>query len=197
MADYTKPTADASVSAAANFSELESLSNPKIPTGVVRSKYMLKFHILDKMDVRRFEIDKKNSKNVSHVCYFCNICFNLTWRMFGVDGKGTYDTTTVLRHLKLDCTGGGKDCPEILDLVKKETASKKRKTEILSKNLKDYHADEGQNLEQKGRNTNQSNIRNMIDTQSYHNRALSAQANFFLYSKSSVPVSMFNYPLFN
>ena len=36
----------------------------------------------------------------------------------------------------------------------------------------------------------------MIDTQSYHNRALCAQAHFFLYSKSSVPVSMFNDPLF-
>ena len=75
--------------------------------------------------------------------------------MFGVDGKGTYDTTKVRCHLKLECTGGGKDCPEILDLVTKETAGKKRKTELLSKNLKDYHAAEGHNLEQKGRNTNQ------------------------------------------
>ena len=41
-----------------------------------------------------------------------------------------------------------------------------------------------------------STIRNMIDTQSYHNRALCTKANIFLYSKSSVPVSMFNNPLF-
>ena len=149
MADYTKPTADASVSAAANFSELESLSNPKIPTGVVRSKYIIKFHLLDKIDVRRLEIDKKNSNNVSHVCSFRNICFNLTWRMFGVDGKGAYETTKVLCHLKLEFSGGGKDFPEILDLVTKETASRKRKTEILSKNLKDYHAAEGQNWSRK------------------------------------------------
>ena len=81
MADSTEPTAAAAVAAAAVFAELEVLSNPKIPTGVVRSKYMQKFHLLDKMDVRRLEIDKKNSKNVSHVCYFCKICFNLTWRM--------------------------------------------------------------------------------------------------------------------
>ena len=102
MADSTKPTAAAAVATAANFAELEGISNPKIPTCVVRSKYMLNFHILDKMNVRRLEIDKKNRNNVLHVCYFCNICFNLTWRMFGVDGKGTYDTTKVLRHLKLE-----------------------------------------------------------------------------------------------
>ena len=119
------------------------------------------------MDVRRLEIDKKNSNNVSHVCSFCNNCFNLTWRMFGVDGKGTYDTTKVLRHLKLECTGGGKDCQEIPDLVTKETASKKRKTELLSYNRKDYHAAEGQKLEQKGRKTKQSNISNTVDTHSY------------------------------
>ena len=86
---------------------------------------MLKFHILDITNVRRLDIDKKNRNNVSHVCYFCNIFFNLTWRMFGVDRMGTYDTTKVFRNLNLECTGGGKDCPEILDLVTKETASKK------------------------------------------------------------------------
>ena len=32
MADSTKPTDVAAVSAAANFAELEALSNPKIPT---------------------------------------------------------------------------------------------------------------------------------------------------------------------
>ena len=100
MADSTKPTAAAAVAAATNFAELEALSNPKIPTGVVRSKYMIKFHLLDKMDVRRLEINKKNSNILSHVCSFCNICFNLTWRMFGVDGKGTYDKPKVLCHLK-------------------------------------------------------------------------------------------------
>ena len=57
---------------------------------------------------------------------------------------------------------GGKKFPEILDLVTKEIASKKRKTELLSKNLKDYHAAEGQKLEQKGRKTKQLNIRNMM-----------------------------------
>ena len=111
MADSTEPTAAASVAPYANFEKLEALSNVKIPTGFVRSKYMLKFHLQDKMDVRRLEIDKNNSNNVSHVCSFCSICFNLTCRMFGVDGKGTYDTTKVLCHLKLECTGGGKDCP--------------------------------------------------------------------------------------
>ena len=105
MADSTKPTAAAAVAAAAVLEELESLSNPKIPTGVVRSKYMQKFHLLDKMDVRRLDIDKQNSNNVSHVYSSCNICFNLTCRMFGVDGKGTYDTTKVIHHLNLDCTG--------------------------------------------------------------------------------------------
>ena len=48
MADSIKTTAAPAVAAAANFEELEALSNPKIPTGVVRSKYMLKFHLLDK-----------------------------------------------------------------------------------------------------------------------------------------------------
>ena len=36
----------------------------------------------------------------------------------------------------------------------------------------------------------------MMNTQSYHNRALCAQENFFLYSKSSIPISMFADPLF-
>ena len=45
MADSTKPTAAAALAAAANFTELEALSNPKIPTGVVRSKYMVKFYL--------------------------------------------------------------------------------------------------------------------------------------------------------
>ena len=85
-------------------------------------------------------------------------CFNLTCRMFGVDGKGTYDKTEVLRQLKLERTGRGKYFPEILDLVTKETAGKKRKTELLFKNLKDYHAAEGQKLEQKRRKTQQLNI---------------------------------------
>ena len=48
MDDSTKPTAAAAVAAANNFAELEDLSNPKIPTGVVCYKYMLKFHLLDK-----------------------------------------------------------------------------------------------------------------------------------------------------
>eukprot|EP00979_Chaetoceros_neogracilis_P008806 scaffold1972_cov265-Chaetoceros_neogracile.AAC.20 len=73
------------------------------------------------------------------------------WRKYiviGLEGKGAYDTTKVLRHLKSECTGGGKDCPEILELVAKEIAGKKRRTEQLSKHLKDYHAAEGQRLEQ-------------------------------------------------
>ena len=53
MADYTEPTASAAVSAAAVFAELEALSNPKMPTCVVCSKYMQKFHLLDKMHLRR------------------------------------------------------------------------------------------------------------------------------------------------
>ena len=88
--------------------------------------------------------------------------------------------TKVLRHLNLECTGGVKDFPEILDLVTKEIASKNWKTELLSKNIKDYHAAEGYKLEQKGRKIKQWNIRNLIDTQSYHNRVLCAQAHFFL-----------------
>ena len=110
MADSTEPTADAAVAAAAVFAELEALSNTKILTGVVRSNYMQKLHLLNKMDVRRLEIDKKNSINVSHVCSFCNIFFNLNWRVFGVDRKDTYNTTKVLRHLKLECAGGVKYC---------------------------------------------------------------------------------------
>ena len=39
MADSTEPTAATAVAAAANFAELEALSNPKNSTGVVRSKY--------------------------------------------------------------------------------------------------------------------------------------------------------------
>ena len=69
--------------------------------------------------MRRLDTNKRNSNNVSHVCYFCNICFNLTWQIFGVDGKGKYNTTKFLRYLNLDCTGGGKDCPKILDIVTK------------------------------------------------------------------------------
>jgi len=181
--------------------QLEALPDPQMPTGIVRSKYMKKFLLLDKMDVRRLEIDKKKN-NVTHVCSFCNICFNISWRKYiviGLEGKGAYDTTKVLRHLKSECTGGGKDCPEILELVAKEIAGKKRKTEQLSKHLKDYHAAEGQRLEQspEGRKKvkKQSDIRG-LDTQSYHDRALCAQAHFFLYSKSSIPVSMFDDPLF-
>ena len=66
MADSTETAAAAAVAAAAVFAELEALSNPKIPTGVVRSKYMKKFHLLDKIDVRILEIGNKNSNNVSH-----------------------------------------------------------------------------------------------------------------------------------
>ena len=54
---------------------------------------------------RTIEIEKKNSNNLSRVCSFCNTGFNLTWQMLGVDGKGTYDTTKVIHHLNLDCTG--------------------------------------------------------------------------------------------
>ena len=74
LADSTKPTATAAVAAAAVPAELEAISNPKISTGVVRPNYMQKFHLLDKMDVRRLDINKKNSNNVSHVCSFFNIC---------------------------------------------------------------------------------------------------------------------------
>ena len=127
------------------------------------------------MDVRGLKIAKK-SNNVTHVCSFCNICFNISWRKYteiGLDGKGPYDTTKVLHHLKSECTGGGKDCPEIPELVAKQIACKKRKTEQVSKN---YHAAEGQKLEQQGRKKvkKQSDIRSTIVTQSYHNRALYA-----------------------
>ena len=47
MDDSTEPTSTAAVAAGAVLAELEALSNPKIPTGVVRSKYMQKFHLLD------------------------------------------------------------------------------------------------------------------------------------------------------
>ena len=66
----------------------------------------------------------------------------------------------------------------------------------MTKNPKTYHANQGQISDQKGRKTKQSNIRNMLGTQSYHQKALCAQAHFFLYSKSSVPLSMFDDPLF-
>ena len=200
-AEPTIPIA-AATEVATSLEQLQALPDPIRPTGIVRSKYMKKFLLLDKMDVRRLEMDK-NGKNVTHACSFCNICFNITWRKYvviGLEGKGAYDTTKVLRHLKSECTGGGKDCPEILELVAKEIAGKKRKTEQLSKQLKSYHASEGQRLEQspEGRKTvkKQSDIRGMIDTQSYHDRALCAQAHFFLCSKSSIPISMFDNPLF-
>ena len=47
MADSTEPepTAAAAVAADDVFAELGALSNPKIPTGVVRSKYMQKFYL--------------------------------------------------------------------------------------------------------------------------------------------------------
>ena len=44
MAESNEPTSADAVSAAAVLEELEALSNPKIPTGVVRFKYMQKFH---------------------------------------------------------------------------------------------------------------------------------------------------------
>ena len=45
--------------------QLESLPDPKI-SGDVRSIFAKKFHLLDKIDERRLEVDNKK-KNVSHV----------------------------------------------------------------------------------------------------------------------------------
>ena len=101
--------------------------------------------------------------------------------MFGVDGKGKYNTAKVLSHLKLECTGGGKDCPEILDLVTKETASKKAEDKTF--------VQESLGLS--------CCWRPKIGSQRYQNRDLCAQAHLFLYSNSSVTVSIFNDPLFN
>ena len=75
------------------------------------------------------EIDTKNSNNVSHVSSFCTICFYLSWQKYtkiSLDGKGSYDTTKVLRRLKRERASGGKNCQEILELVTKEIASRKR-----------------------------------------------------------------------
>ena len=124
--------------------QLESLPDPKIP-GDVCSIFAKKFHLLDKMDERRLEVDNKK-KNVSHICSFCNNCFNLSWQKSkrGLDGKGTYDTTKVLRHLEEERKGGGKECTEILELVAKKAETKKRKMELLTNELKMFHSDAGQ-----------------------------------------------------
>ena len=58
---------------AAVCAKLEALPAPKIPRNV-RSIYVQKFHLLDKMDARRLEIDK-NKNHVSNLCSFCYKCY--------------------------------------------------------------------------------------------------------------------------
>ena len=192
--------------AAETLEALQALPAVNKPTAITRSPFIKKFTLLDDVDPRRLElVDGK--KNATHVCNYCNECVHFGWRTGMLKGKftpgfGTYDTTTAIRHLTL-CTGGGKDCEEIIANKVKSEASKKRKIDEVAVKLELYHAERGETEinEKKGkgnkrRKTQQMNIEYMMDPQSYRDRALCAQAHFFLYSKSSVPMSIFEDPLF-
>ena len=175
---------------------LEALPDPKVPTGTVRSKFMKKFHLLYKMDPRRLEINDK--KNATHVCSFCNQCFSLEWRrrrdkdgsFMDDPGKGSYDTTKALRHLHQDCTGGGQQCPEIIEYRNQlENREKKKKAETGSAG-----GQKGQGKKKKAKK--QLSITSMLDPRTYRDKALCSQAHFFVYSEPPVPFSTFEDPVF-
>jgi len=176
------------------IAKLEALPAPTVPSGRQLSPFIQKFRLLPQMDPRRLETEEVglSKHNVTHVCSFCNKCIFIFWRKAkktettknSLDGRGSYDTTKPRRHLEKVCEGGGKVCPEIIQWQLNQNQTKKRKSmEQTSK-------------AQKKTKTAQGNIRSIFDTQSYHNRALCAQSHFFLYSKSSIPIAMFEDPLF-
>ena len=209
MADdnITAPAATAEDNIAAEIlAKLQALPDVKRPTSSPRSPFMKKFSLLTKLDPRRLEIVDK--KNATHVCSLCNECVHFDWRRGTkkgrlTDGFGSYDTTKALKHLTSSCSGGGKDCDEVLAYQLATERKQKRKIADLTVNLKKYHAGRGATEGEVGKGNasnkkakKQQNIQYMLNPQSYRDRALCAQAHFFLYSKSSIPLSMFKEPLF-
>ena len=187
------------------LAKLQALPDVNRPNNNSRSLFMKKFRLLTELDPRRLEVVDK--KNATHVCTLCNECLHFNWRRGkknGVftEGFGSYDTTKAIKHLNVSCTGGGKDCDEVTEHRVTTEASQKRKMDKMKVNLKQYHAEKGA-AEVKGnaggsnkKQKTQQNIQQMLNPQSYRARALCAQAHFFLYSKSSIPLTMFEDPLF-
>mmetsp|Transcript_14603 Transcript_14603/g.21920 ORF Transcript_14603/g.21920 Transcript_14603/m.21920 type:complete len:109 (+) Transcript_14603:54-380(+) len=81
--------------------KLTALGKPNTPSSVIRSIFLLKFRQLQNMDPRR--LDKDDSKNVTHVCTFCNTCFAFTWKAYKKKGHvvngGSFDSTKAIRHI--------------------------------------------------------------------------------------------------
>ena len=103
--------------AAETLEKLRALPEVNRPTAIGRSPFMKKFNLLTELDPRRLELVDK--KNVTHVCSLCNELVQFNWRRGrkkGVytKGFGSYDTTKALKHLSISCTGGGKDCREVV-----------------------------------------------------------------------------------
>ena len=80
---------------------------------------------------------------------------------------------------------------------------RKRKIEEVTSELKKYHEEKGTEeliksevINHNKRPKKQMNIAHIFNPDGYRNRALSAQAHFFLYSKSSIPLTVFDDPLF-
>ena len=196
-------TAEDNLLAVETLAQLQALPDVKRPTTTLRSKFIKQFKLLNKLDPRQLELI--DNKNPTHVCSLCNECVHFDWRrgknngIFGEGFGGSYDTTKAIKHLSNSCSGRGKDLQEVTAYKVSTEATKKRKVETVSGQLQQYHAERGAaegEEESNKKPKRQQNIKHMMNPQSYRDRALCAQAHFFLYSKSSIPLAMFDDPLF-
>ena len=124
------------------LAKLQALPDVTRPTSSTRSPFLKKFSLLAKLDPRRLEIVNKN--NPTHVCSLCNKCVHFNWQKgkkkgLITDGFGSYDTTKALKHLTVSCTGGGKDCDEVVAHQLATKRKKKRKIADMTVKLEKYH----------------------------------------------------------
>ena len=189
------------------LAKLQALPDANRPNNVSRSLFMKQIRLLTELDPRRLEIVDKQNATHDTCSAFCNKCVHFDWRNgkkngIVIPGHGSHDTTKSIKHLSDACSGGEKDhCDEVTAHKIATEAKKKRKIEVVSGNLEQYHhvgQGAAEALQQgKGKNNKlkrQQNIQQMFNLQeSYRNKALCAQAHsFFLYSESSsIPLPMF------
>ena len=184
--------------------KLTMLGRPMIPTGTTRSPFLLKFSQLAFEDERRLQKEEECDNHVTHVCKFCNKCFYFTWKVKKKksSGKkanfvGSFDSTKALRHITEKCNGGGKDCPESVSYLAQKEDMKKRKHDDTKDMLQKFHIKEGgKKVKSSKLEGKQSHIDKFVNTQSYSERALAAQAHFLFYCKTAMPIGIVDDPYF-
>ena len=163
---------------------LKALGAVKRATGKVNSAYFENIKLLEQFDQRR--LTEVKGKNCTHYCTFCDEALVLTWKAKDKGrAGGHYISTQAQRHL-ISCEEGGKE--KYGDACKKNEKNRVQKREFeKTGNMEQYHntlaVDNAKKLkkEDKPKRYTQGKLPGAM---SYQDKALCAQAHWFMYSST-------------